>query len=45
VNEGFVAPIDALITTMDEYLESYLALTAANRKKEIGQWTSQMHGF
>ena len=45
VNEGVVAPIDALITTMDEYLEFYLALAAADRKKEIGQWTSQMHGF
>lgn len=45
VNEGVVAPIDALIATMDEYLEFYLALPAGQRKKEIGQWTSQMHGF
>jgi hypothetical protein len=45
VNEGVVAPIDALITIMDEYLEFYLSLTAKERKKEIGKWTSQMHGF
>lgn len=45
VGEGLVAPIDALITTMDEYLEFYLSLSATQRKKEIGQWTSQMHGF
>jgi hypothetical protein len=45
VNEGVVAPIDALITPMDEYLEFYLSLSSTERKKEIGQWTSQMHGF
>ena len=45
VNEDVVAPIDALLTPMDEYLEFYLSLNAVERKKEIGQWTSQIHGF
>lgn len=45
MSEGVVAPIDALITTMDDSLEFYLSLSAAKRKKEIGQWTSQIHGF
>jgi hypothetical protein len=45
VNEGVVAPIDALITTMDESLEFYLSLASPERKKEIGKWTSLIHGF
>ncbi|HKP03776.1 MAG TPA: hypothetical protein VJU77_10515 [Chthoniobacterales bacterium] len=45
ISEGIVAPIDALITTMDESLEFYLSISAAERRKEIGQWTSQIQGF
>lgn len=45
ISEGVVAPIDALITPMDESLQFYMTLGAEDRKKEIGQWTSQMHGF
>jgi serine/threonin/tyrosin kinase-like protein len=45
VNEGIVAPIDALITTTDESLEFYLTLTAQERRRELGLQTSAMHGF
>jgi hypothetical protein len=45
VNEGIVAPIDALITPMDDSLEFYLSLSADQRKREIGLWTSQIHDF
>jgi hypothetical protein len=49
VNEGDVAPIDALIVRPpDELIEPlrfYLSLSAADRKKEVGLWTSQIHGF
>lgn len=45
INEGVVAPIDALITTMEQSLEFYLSLSAEKRRKEIGEQTSRMHGF
>lgn len=45
VNEGIVAPIDALVTTMDESLEFYLSLNTQERRREIGIHTSRMHGF
>jgi hypothetical protein len=49
VSEGIVAPIDALIVRphddLIEPLEFYLSLSSAERKKEVGQWTSQMHGM
>ena len=45
VSGARTGPIDALIITADEELTAFLSMPAEERRKEIGQWTSQMHGF
>ena len=45
VNQGVVAPIDALMTTMDDALERRLAMSMEERRREVGLQTSRMLGW